>query len=203
MRTALVTAPGTSSIMTLAETKKHLRMSTAVTVEDAYLKELNKLAVERIQDITGRKLMKQTWSYYIDDWPTGDDIRLPYSPLISIPTTGIVYKGTTGGSTTFGSTKWTADTVNPVARVHLDYGFTWPSSAGLYDYNPIYVTATYGYSTGSTSVPHAMKRAARILISDWYENRESFIIGRIVSKEVPNSVTALLAPYRTYNFEAW
>jgi len=201
MRTELVTAAGTSYLMTLAEVKKHLRMSTAVTVEDTYLRSLSKLATERLQDLTGTKLMLQTWKYYRDDWPAGDYIDLPYSPLNS--GTSVAFIASTGGTAvSMGSTRWNADTVSQPPRIYLEYGDSWPTT-GLYEYNAIRIEAKYGYSSGSTSVPYALKHAAKLLISDWYENRETFVIGRTISKELPNSVKSLVAPYRSYDMRSY
>lgn len=187
-------------MMTLKEVKAHLRISTAVTVEDDYLKSLSKMATERIEDLTGRKLIHQTWKYYVDDFPVTDYIELPYSPLVSV--TSLAIKTSTGGSATMGSTRYGADTVSDPPKVYLEYGDSWPSTS-LYDNNPVRVEAVYGYSSGSTGIPNQLKHAAKLLISDWYENRESYIVGRSISKETPNSIKALIAPYRSYNMRSW
>lgn len=200
MRTELVTAAATSYIVTLKEVKAHLRISTAVTIEDDYLKSLSKMATERIQDLTGTKLMYQTWKYYTDDFPVGDRLDLPYSPLVSV--TSVAIKTSTGGSASMGSTRWNADTVSNPPGVYLEYGDSWPSTS-LYDNNPVRVEAIYGYSSRSTSVPYALKHAAKLLISDWYENRETFVVGRSISKQLPNSINSLIAPYKSYNLRSW
>ena len=199
MRTSLVTAAGTSYLITLSEVKKHLRCSTSITIDDTYIKSLSKLATERIQDITGRKLIHQTWKYYLDEWPGDRHIELPYSPLASV--TSVALKTSTGGTATMGSTRWNSDTVSHPPRLYLEYGNSWPST-GLYEYNAISIEAKYGYSSGSTSVPNAIKQAAKFLISHWYENREQGIV-RGSYTPVPDTVSALLAPYRTYNFRSW
>lgn len=201
MRTELVTAAATSYLMTLEEAKDHLRVSTAVTVDDTYIKSLSKLATERIQDLTGAKLMHQTWKYYIDDWPLGDQIDLPYFPLVGA--TSVAFIPSTGGAAvTMGATRWNSDKFSNPPSVYLEYGASWPSTS-LYDHNPVRIEAEYGYSSGSTGVPYALKHAAKFLISHWYENRESIIIGRIISKPIPDSVKALVAPYKSWNMRSW
>jgi len=200
MRTQLVTAAATSYIITLTEVKHHLGVSTAALINDNYIKSLSKLAVERIQDLTGMRLIKQTWKYYLDDWPYVDHIELPYYPLISV--TSVAFITTTGGTAvSMGATRWNADTVSSPPGVYLEYGDTWPST-GLYDHNPIRVEAIYGCSSGSTSIPKALKHAAKFLISHWYENREMGIVRGSYSP-IPDTVKALVAPYKSWNMRSF
>ncbi len=204
MRTELVTAAGTSYLMTLEEVKDHLRVSTAVTVDDNYIKSLSKLATERLQDLTGTRLIKQTWKYYIDDWPAGDYISLPYSPLMSVTSVALI-ASTGGTAVSMGSTRWNADTVSNPPGVYLEYGDSWPSTS-LYDFNPIRIEAVYGYGSStciaSTEVPYALKHAAKFLISHWYENREMGIV-RGSYTPIPDSVKALVAPYKSWDMGGW
>ena len=192
MKTALVTAPGTSYIISLTEAKTHMRVVS--TADNDYIKSLIKVATKRIEDMTGRKFISQTWYSYHDDWPNDNYIELPYAPLRSIPSSGVLYKCTTGNSTTMSSTAWNYTTQQEPPIVYLEYGDTWPST-GLYEFNPVRIQGVYGYSSGSTSVPVEIKQACKIMVSHWYENREPGIMGRIYT-DVPMSVDALLAPFK-------
>lgn len=187
MKSVLVTASSSTPI-SLAEAKEHLRVTT--TGDNDYITELIKAAVERVEDLTGRKLMPQTWRTYYDEWPDSDSIELPYGPLIGVASTGIVYKDSEGSSTTLSSTMWDADTAAVPGRVCLDYNDDWPTVT-LHNMNPISIDAEYG-STATSLIPHQLIHAAKILIGHWYEHREPIITGAIVS-QVPMSVKALCA----------
>ena len=194
MITELVTA-STAKALELEAVKNHLRVEIGWTDDDDYIKSLISVSEKWAENKTGRRLINQTWKSYTDDWPAGDHITLPYMPLSSVPSTGILYKCSTGNSTTMGSTRWNADTVSEPPRVYLEYGDSWPSTS-LYDYNPISIEGVYGYGSRSSDVPTPIKQGMLLMISHWYENREPGIVGRIYSN-VPKTVDSLLADYRT------
>ncbi len=52
----------------------------------------------------------------------------------------------------------------------------------------------------ASALPHAIKHAVRLLLSQYYDQRENFIVGTVVSKELPNGIKALLSPYRNVYF---
>ena len=64
------------------------------TSEDDLLEELITTAREHVEEITGRAIIKQTWEYYLDAWPTDNKIKLPYGRLIDIM--GLKYKESDG-----------------------------------------------------------------------------------------------------------
>lgn len=55
------------------------------------------------------------------------------------------------------------------------------------------VTYTRGYAPGEE--PWGIRQAVMMLVAHWYQNRESIVVGTIVT-EVPDAVRALIAPYR-------
>lgn len=201
IRLSLVTAPS-SEPLTLDQVKDHLRLVKGETSQDDYLLRLLKAARQKVEDLTGRKLVTQTWNLYRDQWPDSDysDILLPFAPLQSIASTGITYTGATGGTTTFSSTAWDDDTVSVPPRVVLKYGASWPS-ATLAQMNPITVRCVVGYTTPSL-VPEPLLQAVLLLVSHYYEFREPVVVGQagFTIAEVPKSVDALIADYRLYSF---
>ena len=86
MRIITTEAPATEPV-SKADVKKHLRLATtdaeatAYTTEDALLDRL--IATARIitEQETGRALITQTKTLYLDEWPGGNEIRIPYPPL--------------------------------------------------------------------------------------------------------------------------
>jgi uncharacterized phiE125 gp8 family phage protein len=197
MKTVIVTS-ATGEPITLAEAKEHLRVNT--TDNDDYITNLITVARQRVEEITNRKLMPQTWKVYYDAWPSSGDnydhIDLPYPPLSTVPSTGIVYTNSDGDSTTFSSTAWASDTVSEPGRVVLEYDDDWPTET-LHNRNPIAIEFQCGYS-GSTAVPERIKQAIKIILAELYEQREISVVGQSV---YTNSIVEnLLSDYRVFTF---
>ena len=185
------------SPITLEEIKDHLQIERGETGSDEVLKGLRAASVEMAQNITGRKLMSQKWDVYFDDWPDGNEIELPFSPLISVSTAGITYTGSTSNTITLGSTSWAVDTVSEPPRIVLDNTVnSWPTDELHYN-NPIRIVGTYGYSA-SSDIPRSIRHAMLLMIGHWYENREETVTGVGLSmQEIPLGAQSLLEMYRT------
>ena len=194
IRTAIVTA-ATGDPIDLEEAKLHLRIDIGETAEDDLIMGLIRSSREKSESITGLKLMPQTWYSYYDNFPYKTYIELPYSPVSSIPSSGIYYTKSGGNSTTFSSTKWSQDIVSIPGRVVLKDNDDWPSDT-LETNNPIRVEFVCGYA-GSTAVPDSIKSAMKLMIGHWYENREESIVAQTIMS-IPMGSKHLLAPYRTF-----
>ena len=131
------------SPITLEEIKDHLQIARGETGEDETLKGLRAASIEMVQNYTGRKLMTQEWKVYFDDWPDGDYMELPFTPLMStgVQSTGIKFTDSTGSSTSpFGSTAWSIDYVSEPPRIVLENDESWPTDI-LHNNNPIEIEA--------------------------------------------------------------
>ena len=196
MKTVIVTG-STGHPITLETIKDHLRIERGETIYDDELKSLRSAAIEMAQNITGRKLMTQVWKSYYDEWPDEEYIELPYAPLQSIASSsGIYYTNSTSGTTHFGSSAWSADTVSEPGRIVLENSESWPTDI-LHQNNPIAITATYGYSATS-DIPESIIHACKLMIGHWFEQREDTISGQNL-QQVPFASRALLAPYRVFS----
>lgn len=188
------TRASTAKAIELYEVKDHLRIERGNVDEDELLAAMIDTVTNMVEEISGYALIKQHRVLYLDDWSTSDCIRLPYPPLISITSStaisdssgaAVSYKNSTKDWNELSSTSWIADTVSRPGRLCLEYGETWPT-ATLHNVNPIAIRYTCGFSTSSTGVPRGFKAAMKIMVSDLYENRESFMVARqndIVSLE--------------------
>lgn len=200
MKTVLLTTPSTEALR-LGDIKRHLRLSTGVTNEDKQLKIYRAAARDRVEAYLGKKLISQRWYCYFDNWSSGDSLTLPYSPVSSAPSSAIVYKKSTGASTTFSSTAWEVDTASDPGRIALGYGEDWPTDT-LWNVNPIRVEFKVGYSSHSTGIPEAITNAMLLLVGHLYENREEITVtalGKTV-QQLPKAAHYLLAPYRNFRF---
>ena len=203
IKTSLVTS-ATGYPVELEDIKTHLRLDLGYTEEDDYLMTLRSAAVSKIESMTNRKLMSQTYKAYFDDWSDGNYMELPYSPLISIPATGVTYKNSTGNTTTFASSEWEADIRSTPGRIALSTtgGQDWPT-ATLHETNPITIEFQCGYSTVASGVPARLRQAVMMLISHWYEFREPYIVGgqfNLSVARVPDAVNSLISDYRVFKF---
>lgn len=188
-RSVLKTAPAAEPL-TLAELKLHLRVTGSA--EDDYITALGKAARRRVEEITGRALINQTWYLYLDAWPTCDRIRLPRAPLSSV--TSVTYYDTDGTTAnTFSAASWDADTNPTPGEVVLTYGSVWPSTT-MRPNSPIVVEYVAGYGAAGSAVPEELKQAIYLMVGLWYAYREPVIAGTSVA-QVPNIIPDLLAPY--------
>lgn len=173
---------------------------TPTSAEDDLLDALIAAAREHAETFTSRALLTQTWDIYLDDWPSGDYIELPYPPLQSV--TSVTYTDSDGTTNTFAATSYSVDTDSEPGRVVLDYGESWPSVT-LATKNPIKVRFVAGYGNERSDVPQPIKQALLMLIAHWFENREATVVSSRLTQagsELPFAFNALLWPYRILTF---
>ena len=144
MKLQLVTAPSLYPV-SLAEAKKHLRVTG--TDDDALIYRYIGAAVLWVEQYLGRKLVTQTWKYYLDGFPSANYLPIPFGNLQSI--THIKYTDTDGTQSTFSTDDYSTDTVSVPGRAVLDYGETWPSDT-LQTNSPIEIQFVTGYTYNAT-----------------------------------------------------
>ena len=180
METVLKTAPAAEPI-SLDEAKRHVRIDIDETDHDDYLHDLITVAREQVEMITWRKLITQTWYAYLQDWPKGTYIELPFGKLQSV--TAIKYTDVDGDESTWDSDEYIVGTDYQKGRVTLADGYTWPNET-LYPSNPVEIEFVCGYGL-AVSVPPQIKHAMKIIVSELFENREISIIGTIQKEMEP------------------
>ena len=198
MRITTKTAPDVEPV-TKAEVKIHLRLATtdaeaaAYTTEDDLLNRLITVARTQAEQETGRAFITQTKTLYLDEWPGGKEIRLPYPPLQSATVTYRLEDDDDYDETL--STVDT-DTVSEPGRLVLQPEETWPSGT-LYTDKPIKIEFDCGYGDESDDVPEGIKSAILLKISDLYENRGEVVMVVSVGR-ITDAVDSLLRQYRVH-----
>lgn len=192
MKTVLKTAPAALAV-SVDEIKAHCRITS--TVEDTYLETLINAATEHVEQITGRKLVSQTWKLLLDEWPGDAEITLPFGECSAV--SSIKYTDSDAVETTWSDSDYVVDTDSVPGRVVIGYGLSWPS-VELLHVNPIVVEFVSGYG-GADAVPAALKHATKLLVGHWYENREPVVLGTIVAN-IPLTVDRLIWPFRLFGF---
>ena len=156
---SLVTPP-TALPVTLNEVKAHCRIEG--TADDGYLQSLIFQATAEAENITRRKLVSQTWKYYLQRWPDGDYIELPFGRLQSV--TSIKYRDDENTEYTFDTDEWSADTSRDPGLVYLESGYSWPSET-LLPSSPIYIEFVCGYGAHAYQTITAATNASPIVLT--------------------------------------
>lgn len=184
------TAAPDATPLTIEEAKKHLNVEHAD--DDSYIESLIAAAVARLDGRAGilrRCLMTQTWRQDFDCFARS--LLLPLEPVSAIGS--VTYKDASGVTQTVAPSSYALleEDIGPVVR--FVQAFTVPAVAD--DGPAVSVTFTAGYGDEPEDVPQPIRHALLLLIADWYQNRETMVMGR-TSVDLPVGVDALLAPYR-------
>lgn len=214
-RLAQIVAPAVEPV-TLADLKSWLRVD--ITDDDSLITDLGIAARELVEDITGRRLINQTWAMFADEFPTSRpsvrsqvlnamnliqlpfvdrDIEIPLGPCTGI--TALKTTDANGVTTTFDPANYVVDTKSEPARLVLKDTSDWPDpTVGLQEAISIEVDFTLGYGADGSAVPSRLKTAIKMLTAHWYNNREP--VSDLKLSPVPDSVDALLDSFRMFQF---
>lgn len=188
MPSKLITAPASEPI-TLSEAKLHLRVDNEN--EDLLITSLILAARERVEHLTGRALMQQTWEVSMDCFQKV--IRLPKPPLLDI--TSVKYIDLSGTEQTLPSTDYVVDAYSEPAKLTPAYGLSWPKTRP--QDNAVVIRYSAGYSNAA-EVPASIKAWLKLTVGTMYAHRESIQDGVSVA-ELPGRFTdGLLDEFRVY-----
>lgn len=178
--------------ITRAAAKLYLRLDTSA--EDAIVDDCIQAAVDYCERELALALMDQEITLKLDYFPTGREIFLPMSNLLSI--TSVTYVDGAGATQSF--TDYTADTYQTPGRI-VNNTNTWPQIKDAANVITIVYRAGFkAYETGLINpIPTAIRQAMLMLITHWYDHRNAVFIGSgVASDEIALAVTSLLQPYR-------
>ena len=167
---------GSPALMTLSDAKVHLRVDH--DEEDALISSLIDVAKDTIEQRIWRSLTTSTWRYMTADYQCG--IPLPRPPVISIET--VSYRDAKGVLTpTLMSDYWF---VPEEARLHWHPTITFPKDTQA---------VVIDYTAGFTIIPPALIQAARLMIGNWFNQREMVIFDRAeIFETIPTAATNLM-----------
>lgn len=127
-------------------------------------------------------------------------IVIPIRPLQSV--SGIDYVDANGAAQTLDPSLYTVDAPKPVGgiaqpgRVMLAYGqFFWPFPPAMEVQNGVTIHCQVGYGTAA-QVPATPKTAMKLLVGNWWVNREAGQIIRGSADILPYGVDRVLDPFR-------
>ena len=147
------------------------------------------------EEVMWRALIKQTWEITLDfNFPKKNAaILLPKPPLQSV--TSITYLDTAEASQTLAATKYIVDTTSEPGRIMPAIDESWPATAERFA--AVTVRFVAGYGNDHKAIPSGLKGAMKMLVSHWFENRES--VGRPM-KEQPWQFGSMLQQFRVNGF---
>lgn len=178
------------------EAKAHLRVD--VDDENLLIDTLRQAARELVETITQRALITQTWDLKLDDFPWWyEPIWVPKPPIASI--TSVTYVDQGGTTQTWSPTLYTTDLpTGPHARAgRIDPAFQQIYPVTRFIPNSVTVRFVAGYGAAS-DVPAGLRAAMKLLIGNWYMNREAGAIVRASADILPFGVDALLWPFKSF-----
>jgi len=180
--------PAASLPLTLAETKQHLRVD--FSDDDALIETLIGAAADAVEQMINRVLINSTYAHYFPMFPSTDSELELQAGVSSI--TSVQYLDADGALQTLDPATYELGkgTVN---CLRLANSQSWPTT--LTHPEAVTVTVVAGFGADRHSVPDSVKAAMKLLISHWYENRESTVIGTI-SGELPMAVHLLLSKHK-------
>lgn len=189
---SVVTAAPASLPLDIADLRAHC-YADPDGADDAELGAYLAAAVDQVQAITGLRLITQSVQMTRARWGC-DPIRFLVGPVQSV---SLSYLDLTGAAQTVDPAIYVLTGARSIAAsLELIGGKAWPQ---VFDHPAaITCTAQVGFGNGA-SVPAAILHAIRLLVGDFFANREDTIAERSVTPAtLPNGVTALLANYRIW-----
>lgn len=191
--------------VTLDEARTHLRLET--TDDDDLIRGLIRTARTMCETFTGRALINQNFSLFMDSWPQGDtsmswsilhdgnditsfplDVELPRPPLVSVSKVNVYDENDV--ATPLLASNYFTDTASQPGRLSLRINAQIPTPGRKN--NGIEIQYTAGYGGNSAAIPAPLVLGIKLLIAALYENR-----GDIAEDAIKASgCISLFHPYR-------
>lgn len=184
MALTIVTEPAIEPL-TLEQIEDHLRLSeTSTGGEDGLLLIFLTSARRYCELVQGHAYIEQTWNLVLDDFPSGDTIKIPRPPLMSV--SHVKSYGSGGTATTMTAGRYYVDTDSKPARVVLLSGESWPDTPGR-PASGVEVQFVAGYGSAASSVPQEVRQAIQLVIGHMYEHREGSDVKAMSPNWIKNS----------------
>lgn len=185
MRYLEVVAYHDTQIVSTDNLKTHLRIT--FSDDDTYIAALEKAAVQRIEEFCNIFLLETTLRQYGNALK---DLNILFKSPITNGAYDVKYKKD-GSWTTFTSSTQLVQHIKP-PRVYINEDATEPTADDVFQAWRCDYTVGWG---ATADIPDPIIQAIKIVVADMYENRQSVIVGKIVS-EIPKTAQYLMNPYK-------
>jgi uncharacterized phiE125 gp8 family phage protein len=171
--------------LSVAAAKAHLRIS--FNDDDEWIADTIGVARRQVELDTNLALVQTTYQMTFDQFPLERAFPLPRAPLASV-TSVSSFDLLTGAESTFSTANYLVDTSSMPGRVCLVPGAIWPTGVRWFQGGKVLWTAGPVTAAALARYVHAMK----LLIANWYLNREAAIVTRGAPEIYPLGYEALL-----------
>tara|TARA_R100001443_G_scaffold106648_1_gene116166 strand:+ start:6628 stop:7203 length:576 start_codon:yes stop_codon:yes gene_type:complete len=186
MKTYQVTTAATTFPVSLTEAKSHLKVDT--NADDTYIESIIKAATQLSEEYTNRFFIDTVVTQYSSDFK---EIETLFKSKVS-EVAHVKYYDSNNTLQTLSATVYDEQLNYEPAQIQLADGQSYPAFTKRND--AVEVKYTVGYGAAS-DVPEIIKQAILLTIGNFYANRESVIVGRMVS-ELPQNSKWLLDTYK-------
>lgn len=170
--------------LTLAQAKDQVGIDADNDAFDDLLNGCIAAARSHAEQVTGTKFITQTVLLRARCFSTL--CRFPIGPLIAVQS--INYLDPEGIEQLLAPSVYETVAAGRRSMVRLKVGQSWPGVRSVPD--AVRVTATFGFGGSASDVPADIIHALRLMIADWFRNREDSTTAKLTS--IPTGATVLL-----------
>lgn len=188
----------TTATINLADASLGVQAPAVNTTMNADLASWRTAARQDLETRLAVRMLTQAVDITLSHFPFDrQPFTLPIRPLRTI--TGIDYVDSSGATQTLDPTTYEYDTPQgdcpDFARVMLKYGtFYWPFPPAMSVLTGVTIHGSFGYGTAA-QVPETLKTVQKLLIGNWWVNREAGQIVRGSADALPYGLDYLIEPF--------
>ena len=186
MKTYQVITPASTYPVSLTEAKSHLKVDT--TADDTYITSIIKAATQLSEEYTNRFFIDTVIDQTCSDFA---QLQTLFKSKVSA-VAHVKYYDSDNSLQTLSATIYDTQLQYEPSQIQLADDKSFPEITKRND--AVVARYTVGYGTAS-DVPEIIKQAILLTIGNFYQNRNSVVIGRIAT-ELPMNVKWLLDTYK-------
>ena len=187
MKTYQVITAATSYPVSLTEAKSHLKVDT--TADDTYITSIIKAATQLSEEYTNRFFIDTVIEQTCSDFA---QLQTLFKSKVSA-VAHVKYYDSDNSLQTLSATIYDTQLKYEPSQIQLADDKSFPEITKRND--AVVARYTVGYGASASDVPEIIKQAILLTIGNFYQNRNSVVIGRIAT-ELPMNVKWLLDTYK-------
>lgn len=187
MKTYQVITPASAYPVSLTEAKSHLKVDT--TADDTYITSIIKAATQLSEEYTNRFFIDTVIEQYASSFA---DLQTLFKSKVSA-VAYVKYYDSDNSLQTLSATVYNTQLNYEPSQIQLADNQSFPKITSRND--AVLARYTVGYGSSASDVPEIIKQAILLTIGNFYQNRNSVIVGRIAT-ELPLNVKWLLDTYK-------
>jgi len=187
MKTYQVITPASTYPVSLTEAKSHLKVDT--TADDTYITSIIKAATQLSEEYTNRFFIDTVIEQTCSDFA---QLQTLFKSKVSA-VAHVKYYDSDNSLQTLSATIYDTQLQYEPSQIQLADDKSFPEITKRND--AVVARYTVGYGSAASYVPEIIKQAVLLTIGNFYQNRNSVVIGRIAT-ELPMNVKWLLDTYK-------